>query len=400
MTRVSNNDEFIDYVALVDINRSTAVLPQRSSFLDRTIDLFRRNLLLIAIVIMPAALACLYYGFVAADQYVSETRFVVRSPHRNAAGLLSGFLQSTGFVRAQDDSYVVMEFIESRAAVRELSDNNQLRQIFSRPEGDVFARFPAPWQSPTEEALYEHYLQFIDVETDSSGGITTLEVRAFRPEDAQQLALALLERAEMLINRLNDRARRDAVRFAEIEVKDSEQRLAGVQESLTAFRNRVSMVDPGKQSAAMFEMIAKLSDEVAQSKAQLAAVSEQAPQSPQVQSLRSNIEAKERQIIEERANIVGGDASMAPLIAQYEQILMQRELATRMLESAATSLENARLEAQRQQLYLERVVNPNLPDYALYPKRIRSILLILCLSLAAFWIARFFRNQIYEHSVT
>ncbi|MBP0645213.1 hypothetical protein J8J17_25825, partial [Mycobacterium tuberculosis] len=60
----------------------------------------------------------------------------------------------------------------------------------------------------------------------------------------------------------------------------------------------------------------------------------------------------ETQISMERARVVGGDASMAPLIAQYEQLLLQRELGMRMLESSSTSLENAKIEAQRQQLYL------------------------------------------------
>lgn len=398
MTRVSSNDEFTDYLTLVDIHQASNGQSQKISHFQRLRFWLRNHVLVLVMVVLPTALATLYYGFIASDLYVSETRFVVRSPNRNAAGLLSGFLQSTGFVRAQDDSYVVMEFIESRAAVSDLAAHSGLREILSRPEADFLVRFPAPWGNPTEEALYKHYLDFVTIETDSGGGVTTLRVRASRPEDAQKLAQALLERAEMLINRLNDRARQDAVRFATLEVTDSEQRLSDLQKSLTDFRNKVAMVDPGRQSTAMFEMIAKLSDDVAQNKAQLASLTEQAPQSPQIQSLRSAIDAKEQQIINERAMIVGGDASMAPLIAQYEQLLLQRELGMRMLESSATSLENAKIEAQRQQLYLERIVNPNRPDYALYPKRVRSILMVLALCFAAFWIARFFRNQIYDHS--
>ncbi|EJN06070.1 capsule polysaccharide transporter [Phyllobacterium sp. YR531] len=399
MTRVSTNDEFTDYLTLVDIHAGT-MLPEKKSAIRRALSWARNHILVLLMVALPTGVATIYYGAIASDQYVSETRFVVRSPNRNAAGLLSGFLQSTGFVRAQDDSYVVMEFIESRSAASDMAEHSGLREILSRPEADFLARFPSPWGEPTGEALYQHYLDFVTIETDSGGGVTTLRVRAFRPEDAQALAQALLDRAESLINRLNDRARQDAVRFARVEMADSEKRLSDLQKSLTAFRNKVAMVDPSKQSTAMFEMIAKLSDDVAQSKAQLASLIEQTPQSPQIQSMRSSIDAKEQQIIQERARIVGDDASMAPLIAEYEQLLLQRELGMRMLESSATSLENAKLEAQRQQLYLERIVNPNRPDYAMYPKRIKSILLVLALCFAAFWIARFFRNQIYDHSET
>lgn len=399
MTRVSTNDEFTDYLTLVDIHAGD-VPPETKSVTDWALSWIRNHILVLIMVALPTSLATIYYIAIASDQYVSETRFVVRSPNRNAAGLLSGFLQSTGFVRAQDDSYVVMEFIESRAASGDLAEHSNLREVLSRPEADFLARFPSLWSKPTEEALFEHYLDFVTIETDSGGGVTTLRVRAFRPEDAQMLAQALLDRAEMLINRLNDRARQDAVRFARIEVTDSEKRLGDLQKSLTDFRNKVAMIDPSKQSTAMFEMIAKLSDDVAQSKAQLASLMQQTPQSPQIQAMRSSIDAKEQQIIEERARIVGDDASMAPLIAEYEQLLLQRELGMRMLESSATSLENAKLEAQRQQLYLERIVSPNRPDYAMYPKRIKSILMVLALCFAAFWIVRFFRNQIYDHSET
>lgn len=400
MTRLSPNDEFLDYMTLVDLGQSEVGEARKGKQFSRLVALMRRHALLILMVIIPTTLATVYYGFIASPQYASETRFVVRSPNRNAAGMLSGFLQSTGFVRAQDDSYVVMEYIESRAAVATLEEKSDLREILSRPEADFLTRFPLPWSDTTEEALYKHYLKVMKIDTDSSGGVTNLEMRASRPEDAQKLTEALLIGAETLINQLNERARQDAIRYAKLEVVDSEARMAVVQKSLTDFRNKVAMVDPSKQSAVMLDMIAKLSDDVAKSKAQYTALIQQTPQSPQIQSLRSSIDAMETQISMERARIVGGDASMAPLIAQYEQLLLQRELGMRMLESSATSLENAKIEAQRQQLYLERIVNPNRPDYALYPKRLYSIFLIFAMCFSAFWIVRFLLNQIYDHAET
>ena len=50
---------------------------------------------------------------------------------------------------------------------------------------------------------------------------------------------------------------------------------------------------------------------------------------------------------------------------------MAREFANRQLTAAETELVRAREEAARQQLYLERVVDPNLPDYSTQPKRLR-----------------------------
>lgn len=400
MSRIENNKEFTDFVTLVSTRSLGAAPYEQATRVKPVIRWLREHLLLLLMVVVPGVLGGIYYTFFSADQYLSETQFVVRSPNRNAAGLLSGLLQSTGFVRAQDDSYIVSEFMLSRAAVAELVENDGLKDILSRPEADFLTRFPMPWIRENDEEFFQHYLRFVKVHTDSSSGVSTLEVKAFRAEDARNLATALLRHAEELINRLNDRARQDAIRYAQVEVGDNEDRLSVTQKRLTDFRNREVLVDPAKQSAAALDLIARLSDAVADSKTRLAALDEQAPQSPQGDALRARVAAMEGEISAERARIVGSDSSMAPRIAQYEQLLLEREMAAKMMTSATTSLENAKIDAQRQQLYLERIADPNLPDHALYPKRIPAFLMLLAMCGAAYWIVRFLVAQVLEHAAS
>lgn len=353
--------------------------------------------LFILIVVLPSCLATVYYAAMAADQYASETRFLVRSPQRQASGLLSGFLQSTGFVRAQDDSFAVSEFIRSRAAVDELDQDGRLTKVFTRPEADSLTRYPQFWVSPSREALYRHYLDFITVSNDATSGVTTLQVRAFRPDDAQDLARMLVQKAEALINRLNDRARHDAVRHAEVEVGLSSDRLSAAQAQITRFRNRETMIDPDKESTSIFDLIARLSTDVAEKRARLREIERQTPRSPQIGALQGNIAATEEQVRRERERLVGKGSSVAPRIATFEGLLIERELATRMLASATASLENARIEAQRQQLYLERIVEPNLPDYAMYPKKLYGLALLFAALLAFYGICRLLLLHLYEH---
>lgn len=350
------------------------------------------------VVLLPSLLATAYYLVIAADQYVSETRFLVRSPQRHAAGLLSGFLQSTGFVRAQDDSYAVGEFMRSRDAVAALDRDGMLTEIITRPEADFLARYPQFWVTPSQEAIYRHYLRFITVTNDTASGVTTLQVRAFRPQDAQRLARSLIEKAEELINRLNERARRDAVRHAQTEVAENEARLAQAQVRLTEFRNREAMIDPDRESASILDLIARLSIDVAEKRARIREVERQTPSSPQIAALRANVAATEDQIARERERVVGKDSSIAPRIAAFETLLLERELATRMLASATASLENARLEAQRQQLYLERIVEPNLPDSGTHPRVLATLALLVAILLATFGILRLLLIHVYEHA--
>jgi capsular polysaccharide transport system permease protein len=362
---------------------------------------FRRAsklMLFLSVVILPTVIATIYFACIAADQYASETRFLVRSPQRASAGLISGFLQSTGFVRAQDDSYAITEFIKSRDAAARLVEKHQLREMFARPEADMISRFPRFWTDNTQEALFRHYLDFIKVQTDSASGISTLEVRAFRAADARSIALALLEEAEQLVNRLNSRARRDAILAAQGEIDIAERHYAEVQQQLTEFRNREAMIDPDKQAASILDLISRLSLEAVEKRARIFEIERQAPSSPQIPALKASILAVEDQIARERNRVAGGKTSIAPRLSDYESLLLQRELASRRISSATASLETARLDAQQQQLYIERIVEPHLPDHPRYPRSLFWIAMTFAIALSAYFIICALSRYLQDHA--
>jgi capsular polysaccharide transport system permease protein len=87
--------------------------------LDVLQDLFT-NRLFLASTVLPTALAIIYFGLVASDVFVSESRFVIRSPEPSTASPLGLILKGAGFARAQDDSYTVQDFMLSRDALQAL----------------------------------------------------------------------------------------------------------------------------------------------------------------------------------------------------------------------------------------------------------------------------------------
>ena len=52
----------------------------------RTITLLKRWRWFGLFVMLPSLLATIYYGFIAADVYVSESRFVIKAPDQKAGG--------------------------------------------------------------------------------------------------------------------------------------------------------------------------------------------------------------------------------------------------------------------------------------------------------------------------
>ena len=68
-----------------------------------------------------------------------------------------------------------------------------------------------------------------------------------------------------------------------------------------------------------------------------------------------------------------------------------------MLASAMSGLEQTRDEAQRKQLYLERIVQPSKPDMAMEPRRLRMVFIVFFLGLVAWGILTMLITGIKEH---
>ena len=97
------------------------------------------------------------------------------------------------------------------------------------------------------------------------------------------------------------------------------------------------------------------------------------PCTPLIADYERRTTALQSQIAEAKTKITGTETSLVPKITAYDRLMLQREFADRQLASATTSLETARMQAERQQLYLDPIVQPNTADWPAYPKRFASI---------------------------
>src|SRR5690242_20647841 len=143
--------------------------------------------LFLLLVVAPTVLAILYFGLLASDVYVSESRFVVRSPDKPASSGLGILLKSAGFSNAGDEIFAAHDFVKSRDALRELNKNHEVVRAYSRPAISMFDRFNPLGMDGSFEDLFEYYLKKIDIQYATTSSITTLTVRAFTPADAQSM---------------------------------------------------------------------------------------------------------------------------------------------------------------------------------------------------------------------
>jgi capsular polysaccharide transport system permease protein len=350
-------------------------------------------------VALPTLLAAVYYGVIASDVYISESRFVVRNPQRQSQSTLGALLQSTGFTRAQDDTYSVHDFIRSRDALQQLDTKLALRKAYENPEIDFVNRFPAlEWWDKSFEALFRHYLKHVSIDYDTVSSISVLRVRAYTADEARRANEELLEMGERLVNTMNLRSRQDLIQVAETEVRAAETRSKSAAAVLSAFRADRSVFDPDRQSAIQLQSVARLREELLAAETQLAQVRKISPDNPQIPSLESRAQALRKAVVDEDARVLsrqGGLTSKSPV---FDRLTLEKAFADRQLATALAALDTARNEAARKQLYLERLVQPNLPDMALEPRRIRSVVMVLVMGMILWGVVSLVVASVKEHT--
>lgn len=331
-------------------------------------------------IALPTLLTALYYALIATNQYAVEVRFAVRGgtgqSSTDVLGMVTG-VPTAGSVVV--DAYIVMDFIHSREILEKMVNKIDVRAVYSPEKGDVLASFDP---GETIEELVDYWKSMVSVNFDTTSQVISVEVRAFTAEDAKNLAAVIVELSEDLTNELSARARQDAVKFAEQEVKRTEDRLRENRAALRKYREIQQELDPTKTAEAQLTLLGKLEEELSTAKTKRAGLRRFMEESaPSIKVLDSQIKAMEAQVIEERAKIgqtaeQKGPASLTGRIADYEELAVEREFAEKVYVSALSTLERARLDATQQQRYLATFVPPSLPQEALYPKSILNCFLI------------------------
>ncbi|MBC2669055.1 hypothetical protein H7F53_07865 [Novosphingobium piscinae] len=357
----------------------------------------RLNGLFLFMVVLPTLIAVLYFGFIASDVYISESRYVVRSPEKPASTGLGLVLATAGFSNAGEEAFAAKSFVESRGALADINRAGEFAKAYTAPHISVFDRFNPFGLTGSFEDLYKFYLDRVRVDSDVTTSISTLTVRAYSPQDALRINARLLDLAEQTVNRMNERGRKDMIRFAQVEVEDAQARARSAGVALAAFRNREGVVDPEIQATSQMAMISKLQDDVITTQTQLNQFRAFTPLNPQIPALVNRLTTLKGAIREQMGALAGGDRSLAASAVQYQKLFIEQEFASKQLTSALASLQEARNEARRQQVYVERITQPNLPDAPLEPRRARGIFATLALGLVAWGIASMLLAGIKEH---
>jgi capsular polysaccharide transport system permease protein len=322
-------------------------------------------------VLLPSLLIAFYFIFIASYRYTSGAGFAVRSMSaQSGSDLLGSVTGLVGSGSSTSDSYIVIKFLESRDLLESLINETDFLQIYGNNTIDAISRIP-------EDLLIEERLKswkrYIDASFDPSSGIIRFEVQAFQPEEAHLIASKILEQVKVLTNELSEQARKDSMSYAEQELALAEARLLEARTDLRLFRKNTNSVDLSASAMAQIELLANLEKELIEIKARIEVLKESLnADAPSIKALERKAEALEFQISEKSGGlkITGQSDELSSLLADQEELQVQKTFAETAYASAMASLEAARMEASRNQRYLAIFTHPSLPEYSVYPKRL------------------------------
>ena len=351
------------------------------------------------VVALPVLLAGVYLFFVAADQYVAEFRFALRSAEPEPRVPTIFFQESPAPTPTLLDSYIVVQYLASRAAVDDLDATLDLRTMFSRPEADWLARLDLP---VSVEELVKYWKKQIDAFFDATNGTIVVRARAFTRPDALSLAEGILAASERLVNELSTRARRDTLRNAKEEVGRSERRMKSALAQLRDFRDREGLIDPRKTAEATSALAGRVRDELVRADTELSTLKHyMRDDAPSVKMLEARIQSLEAQRRSVESEVTDTEKTrseaLSRVMGSYEQLEAERTFAENAYQRALQALDRSRMNADRQQVYLASFVRPTLPEKALYPRRLLSLTVVFVIAFGVWGIGGLMFRSVRDH---
>jgi capsular polysaccharide transport system permease protein len=339
------------------------------------------------VVVVPVAGAAWYLWGVAHDQYASHLAFSVRRDEAPQPAELLGGIAGLAASGGASDAAILHDYIRSQPLVQRIDARLDLRALYAAPDDPVFGLAP----DAGIEAVADHWRRMVRASHDGATGLIEVQVQAFRPEDARDIALAILDESSDMINRLSAVARADATRHAADDLERAETRLAEARQALMRFRAANRIVDPESDMRARTAILATLEAELAQTGIELDLLAETTREGdPRIAQAQRRTRALEVRIAAERDRFgggapgSGGDGAFARLMGEFEGLSVDVEFAERAYLAARARYDAAASQAERQSRYLAAHVGPTLAETPEYPRRM-VLLAMLAAGLTLAW---------------
>lgn len=338
----------------------------------------RRNLAalflrLTAFVFIPTILAGYYFFVMATPMFATKSEFVIQQAD-NGASPMGGLFSGTGFATSQD-SITVQSYLGSREAMQRLDQDIGFKAHFSQDSVDILNRLDP---DATNEDAYKVFKRNVKIGYDPTEGIIKMEVIAADPEVSATFSRALIGYAEEQVDDLTQRLREDQMRGATESFEDAESKMVAAQTRVLELQEQLGVLDPKSETASIMSQISTFEGQLAEKQLRLSQLLDNAsPNQARVSGVEGDISRLQTLVAQLRGQLTeerSGETSLARINAQLSMAEVDLQTRTGMMQESLSSLEAARIEANRQVRYLSLGVNPVPPDEPTYPRAFENTL--------------------------
>ena len=361
----------------------------------------RNRRLALFIIVIPMAIAIVYYTLFAVNRYASTAQVVVvdstgaSSLAQQAAG--AAILTSTAKQVSAQQTIFLYEYLTSPDMLAALEKDLKWHEHFAAQYSD-----PLYWigKKVSREDLLEFYERLITVHVDEITGLLTVEVQGLSPEFAHQTLTTMLQQSQNFINDLSRQLATDQVTFAEDELVKARTDYEEKRDALVAFQSKNKLLDAEASAKSQAGIIATLEATLATERANLKGLlATLNPNSPQVRQQQVRVTAIQKQLDAEKAALVSAskDGHLNVVAADYRKLSVDAEIAEEAYRLSVSALQNAKIEANKNIHSLVTVVQPNMPEDSTYPHRLYNLLTLLVILFFIYGITRFVIASIEDH---
>jgi capsular polysaccharide transport system permease protein len=354
-------------------------------------------------VLLPFMLFAFYLALLASSRYESQAKIIIKEADGMATlepslAILSGYGASSG----TQDAELVKAYVRSNDMFLYLDNSLHISEHFMNSELDIFSRLS---ENASSEEKLSYYLSRVLVEIDEKSSIVSIRVQGFDSQFTHELALAIVERAEVYINGINQNLAKAQLSFVQKEHELITEKLQKAKSRLLAFQHKYNLLDPEAEGQARQQIAYGLETEITSSKAELRSLlismSEDAPLVIQIKEKLKGLIAQldaERDILTKSESQLDKELGVGEILSRYTDYKINLDLALQAYTSSQLSLEKSRIQAYKQLKYLVVVQSPTIPEDALYPKIIYNLSLFFVISIMLYGICQIILATVKELS--
>lgn len=346
---------------------------------------------------LPCIAASLYWGMYASDRFVSESKFVIQNAGAEQPVNLDVSSIISGGGLANQDSYMIHEYILSWDMLTLLDKKLKLRDHFTSEFIDPISKLS---EKASREDFLAYYNKRIHVEFDEISSITTVTAQGFKPSVAQEIVQTIVSESELFTNRIGHKVASEQMNFISGQLDRAQAKVQSDKRKIIDFQNKnrtfSPLIETQSISTLVSSMEAELATKTAKRKSLLTYLNDNAPE---IKQLGAEISSLRQQVHLEKSKMVGtsNKSSLNNLSAEFQEMETSLEFGANMYRSTLAALESARIDAARKLKHLILLQQARLPETAEYPRRLYNVITFIAITLMIFWIGKLAVATVRDH---